>query len=250
MANGRQASWTPAVRRFLDYVEENSVQEVVYPGDSAAAPRTRPFMPIDQIQAYFSRNKELELRSIIKELSFQTDLYPKDILRRYTAVFCTLLHCGHGEYIELLRHKPSLSDSYLPFSVKNPPPGFPHGPEEKSLLAKFCREQWRFCAAVMEDSDSDKHYEEEQVLPIVYRERLAGGATANLWKIELHPTYNKIDPEAMSPVSLDSGSSFYKANTDSNSHRAESTGTHLSSRSTAYRMHSHTTTMKSPHSGK
>jgi len=53
---------------------------------------------------------------------------------------------------------------------------------------------------MIEDSDSDKHYEEEGVLPITYRERLAGGGTANLWLIKLHPTYNQIFPDALYSV--------------------------------------------------
>jgi len=111
------------------------------PRDLVAPRHTQPFMPIDQIQTYLSRNKDFELLSIIKELNLENDLYPKDILRRYTAVFCTLLKSGHGKYIELFRHKPSLRDSYLPLSVKNPPPGFPNSSEERALLVDFCREQ-------------------------------------------------------------------------------------------------------------
>jgi len=221
------------------------VLEIIHPGDSVVPRHTRPFMPIDQVQSYLTQNDNLELLSIIKELSLETELYPKDILRRYTAVFCTLLQSGHGEYIELFRHKSSLSDRSLPFSVHNPPPGFPSGTEESNMLADFCREQWRFCAAVIEDSDSDKHYEEDQVLPIIYKERLAGGGTANLWLIKLHPTYNQIVPDAVIPVSKIWAVLRNNADIEREWKNFKTTRTPLYSKSIVRWTRNHTTTMRS-----
>jgi hypothetical protein len=80
----------------------------------------------------------------------------------------------------------------MPFDINNPPPHFPTATGDGNLLADFCETQWKFCPAVLDDSVSDKHFEEERILPITTRKRLAGGATANLWLITVHPSYNRL----------------------------------------------------------
>lgn len=187
----RQPGWDAAINRFVEQVDRCRAEEILDP--TSTPQRTRPFVPIDEIKAYFEDQQCTEFFSILSAL-FPSGLkiYPKEILPKYTAVFCILLYIGRGQYIDYFRHYNSLSDAALPFNPAHPPANIPHAAEDPGFLNRFCEEQWRFCAQVLEDNLEDKHFESERVLPIISKQRLAGGRSANLWKIKIHPSYNKI----------------------------------------------------------
>lgn len=191
-----QANWDPGLARFFKFVKTNCVLEVVRPGDLSTPPETRSFMPIDRVQKYFSDLHCLELKHILGELFPPGDpvfelVLPGDVLPKYVAVFCTLLFCGHGRYIEQFRQIPSLSDVVLPLDPQNPPAIFPDAPGLPDFFRDFCKEQWRFCVPVF-DSVADTSYEQDRVLPITFRRKLGGVGVACLWEIEIFPSYNKL----------------------------------------------------------
>ena len=139
------------------------------------------------IQAYFERQKFSELRALLTCLYPSDPVKPKTIFPKYIAVFCTLLFAGRGKYIKHFTRFDNLSDTALPFDPKNPPTNQPFTAGDPDFWTDFCKEQWRFCTPILEDSISDKHFETERVLPIIYKERLAGGGSANLWLVKIYP---------------------------------------------------------------
>jgi hypothetical protein len=68
-------------------------------------------------------------------------------------------------------------------------------------LHKFCQAQWKFCARIWEDL-SDKHYDSEQILPIISKKRLSGGGSANIWLVKIHPFYNRLISDDAKLVSI------------------------------------------------
>lgn len=194
----RQPNWQSAISRFLEYVKTDCELEIIDPGvpETHTQPKTRPFMPKDRIQTYFTKQECKELRSIISALFPNTDpINPRVILSKYTSVFCTLLSIGRGEYIEQFRHYDSLNDAALPFNPASPPAHLPEAAGDPEFLRDFCKAQWKFCAATLEDPVADKHFDSEQVLPIIFKKRLAGGGSATLWLVKIYPSYNKLISE-------------------------------------------------------
>lgn len=199
-----QPNWEQSMTRFHEYVKKNCELEILDPGDpdTSKSAKTRPFMPLDRIQAYFERQNFSELRALLACLYPSDPVNPKTIFPKYIAVFCTLLFAGRGKYIKHFTRFDNLSDTALPFDPKNPPANQPFTAGDPDFWTDFCKEQWRFCTPILEDPISDKHFETERVLPIIYKERLAGGGSANLWLVKIYPFYNKIIPDDTKAVSL------------------------------------------------
>ncbi|KAL3425128.1 tein kinase 4-like protein [Phlyctema vagabunda] len=190
-----QPNWEPSIQRFLDFVRRNCELEVVQPRDTAEgiAEETRPFMPKQVIEKYFTDNRFREFKETYSALfpSSHDHCDPRRVLNKYTAVFCTLLQAGRGPYIKHFLQHHSLSDTALPFSLENPPANLPITPGDPNFLSDICNQQWRFCAPVF-DSILNTNFESERVLPITSKTRLAGGGTAALWLIKLRDGYNNL----------------------------------------------------------
>jgi hypothetical protein len=194
MDPGEQPSWEGPIARFLEFVNDKHCElEIVEPEDSEASTpeTTRPFMPLDRVQHYFKDQHFTELRAVLEALFPREAINPTSIFPRYTAVFCTLLCIGRGKWIKYFKHHEALRDTNLPFDPEHLPAHAPPAAGDPSFWHDFCGAQWKFCARVMEDL-SDKHIESERILPIISKKRLAGGGSANIWLVEIHPYYNKL----------------------------------------------------------
>jgi hypothetical protein len=199
-----QPNWEHSLSRFYEYVKNNCAQEIIDPGDpdSSKPATTRPFMPLDRIKSYFERQNYSELRALLASLFPNHPVNPKTIFPKYIAVFCTLLFAGRGNYIKHFTRFDNLSDTALPFDPNNPPTNRPFTAGDPDFWSDFCKQQWRFCAPVFEDPISNKHFEDERILPIICKKRLAGGGSANLWLVKIYPFYNKIIPDNTKDVSF------------------------------------------------
>lgn len=158
-------------------------------------------MPLNEIQDYFGAQHYAELRDILAALFPDGHILPKEIFPKYVAVFCALLCIGKGHYIEHFKHYESLSDTSLPFDPESPPAHWPNTAGDSDFLRKFSKAQWKFCARKWEDL-SDKHYDSEQILPIIYKKRISSGGSANIWLVKIHPFYNRLISEDAKLVSI------------------------------------------------
>jgi hypothetical protein len=134
-----------------------------------------------------SNLKDIILASVPSDSTIDHDT----VLRRYTQVFCILVYMGRARYIKHFTRN-SLSDAALPFDTADPPADLPPAAADPEFWPCFCKEQWRFCAPILEATLSDKHFERDQILPVIFKEKLLGGASATLWQIKLPLSHYKM----------------------------------------------------------
>jgi hypothetical protein len=184
---------------FLDWITVSSEHEVVH-----SDPYVRnPFMPIDRLTEHLQADQYESLWDILTKL-YGEDLqvFPHDIVPAYTAVFCILLRIGKARYIKHFIQFNHLSDIALPFDPTSSPRNFPTSTQDGNFLASFCNEQWKFCAPILQYPLSDKYFEADRVLPIVFKEELARGVSATIWKVKVHPSYNNLIPDELKSVGI------------------------------------------------
>jgi hypothetical protein len=178
------------IQEFFQLVE----RERKYPGINPGSHETISLNLINPVKAYFEENNHEKLNAILAALFKPED--PPDlaevIVQNYTAGFSILLHIGKGKFIEVFAEHNSLEDGHLPFDPSNKPPHFPNSSDEY-FFETFCRKQWRFCCPILSPHRLyNKHFHEEQVLPIATKELLGEGGSAILYKIRIYDEYNKL----------------------------------------------------------
>lgn len=153
-----------------------------------------PFVPKSKVEAYFQDivNVEKILATLYGTSELPVD--PQEIKRKYAKVFCILLLCGRGCYIDSFVRHDNLSDGHLPFDRR--PPSFPPSSSTApNFFEDFYDRQWGFCTPDFEEN-LYKTFEEKEILPITYKRELAGGGSATTYKITLHEEYNKLNPKS------------------------------------------------------
>ncbi len=179
-----------AILKFHQWIEK---AREMGSGD-ASLDLKHPFVPSSKVQAYFQDIDNIE--KILAAL-YGTSELPVDaqeIKRKYAKVFCILLLIGRGRYINSFVRRDNLSDGHLPFDGR--PPSFPPSSSTApNFFEEFCDKQWGFCTPVFEEN-MFKGFETKEILPIIYRRKLAGGGSATTYEIKLHDEYNLLNPES------------------------------------------------------
>jgi hypothetical protein len=178
------------IRVFFEWVKEARHYAIFDPSGR----ERRAFIPIQKVQEHFEDERRQRLIEILEAVFSPgtPPLYAENVLPKYIAVFCILLHIGKGRHIpEFIKHG-SLSDAALPFDPESAPPRFPHSAEDPNFFSKFCDEQWRWCAPKFQRHMLDEEFEAKRVLPITFMEELGDGGSAKLYKIKIHKLYNDL----------------------------------------------------------
>jgi len=90
-----------------------------------------------------------------------------------------------------------LDDGKLPFESQ--PLRWPPDTDPPNWFESFRKEQWKFCAPIVSPSElADKGYVSERILPIISKEKLRGGASADVFKIALEESHNELRPKGCS----------------------------------------------------
>lgn len=150
-----------------------------------------PFVPSSKVQAYFQDIDNIE--RILAALYGPSELPidAQEIKRKYAKVFCILLLIGKGCYIDSFLSRGNLSDNHLPFYER--PQSFPPSSSTApDFFEAFFDRQWEFCTPDFEQN-MNKNFEAKEILPIISKQELAGGASANIYEIELHEEYNLLN---------------------------------------------------------
>jgi len=179
---------------FLNWVANKRVNGTRATGD----PAKHSFIPSDRLDVYL--NEANRLSRLLKAV-FPGDTQPpvapsairgKESSSKYCKVFAILLLIGKGRFIPNFTQIPQLSDSYLPFGVR--PSDFPrYVGKDQDFFTEFFENQWIFCAYEMHFNHILK-LEEERILPFICEERLGKGGSAEVHKIVLHDTYDRLRP--------------------------------------------------------
>ena len=160
----------------------------------------RWFVPDVQIQEYFQNLSTI--RRLIRAVYHDADFLPvgpKEIRDNHSKVFFILILIGKGHLVNLFVRHDGLGDRSLPF--KTPERPFPLLPTDPGFFSSFYDKQWEFCVPTFRDN-MNKDFEDQTILPITQKERLAGGGSATTYKISMHPAYDKLGKEGSgNPVS-------------------------------------------------
>jgi hypothetical protein len=152
------------------------------------------FMPLEDLKTYWTANDCRNLNNLLTEL-FQPHYPPVDpelILREHTAIFCILLRIGQGVLIEHFARYEELSDQRLPFDSDHPPRGFPIAEDDPIFLQKFCEKQWTYCVPIFDDHMLHKHFGQQRLLPIIYKEPRGIEGMAGKYMIKLFGPHNEM----------------------------------------------------------
>lgn len=157
----------------------------------------RPFIPDPDVEAYFE-----DIRSIRKLVAAlfpngaAPHVDPERIRKKYAKVFLILLLTGNGQFIGLFLREDSLCDRYLPFRSR--PARFPQSTADTDFFKYFYHQQWEFCAPIFQYGIDLQFDEKDLILPIISKEKIGGGGSAIVYKIKLHPAYDKLGRESPS----------------------------------------------------
>jgi hypothetical protein len=187
------------IRDFFEWVRQARDYAVLDPSGQ----ERRAFISIQKVEAHFEYLHRQNLIEILHAL-FPEDplLYAENIVPRYTAIFCILLHINKGRYIlEFTKHA-SLRDTALPFDPVNRPSKFPLSAEDPDFFSRFCNEQWKWCAPIFHRYMLNEHFEAKIVLPIIFKEKLGDGGSATIYKIRIHNLFNDLLSDDLKTVSL------------------------------------------------
>jgi len=133
------------------------------------------------------------IEALLDELFRDTEMPAPDaegVMKNYLRPFAILLSAGFGRMISHFVEHLSLRDHLLPFAIESK--DFPKS-TRRDLYKAFCKEQWQFCPVKLEYNMSYR-LESDYILPIVHKEKIGEGGSANLYKIVVEEDYNSLRP--------------------------------------------------------
>jgi hypothetical protein len=174
------------IKDFLKWLKENEIQAVSDDDTRSGA----KFVSLGAVKSYLELDERERLTDILDDLfgdSGGPDL--TDLLTNYLAVFCILLQVGKGRYIKhFVDHE--IHDLYE-FSPEQIPPKFPPILRDEEFYRTFCEAQWRFYVPDFKEN-MNRVFHDRRTLPIVEKQPLASGASANVSIIKIHNSYDKL----------------------------------------------------------
>lgn len=157
------------------------------------------FVPRSKLEEYFGKPYQLEnLLDAVLDGNDRSAVDPNYIRSHYLQSFAILLCIGEGRMIQHFQQQSSLRDQKLPHRTK--PDDFPFTSPDK--FEEFKHEQWQFCASSLEYGMSHR-FKEEDILPIIRKEKIGEGGSAIIYKIVVDESYNSLRPRGhVIPVRL------------------------------------------------
>ena len=158
---------------------------------SSASP-DHPFMPLLDLQAYFRAHHRTH--KILRALFFEREpgalhSLVQPLEARYLRVFTILILLGKGRFIEHFIQYHNLRDDLLPFLTE--PQHFPIDPNDPTFWDSFYKKQFAYCPHFFRHNENYR-LEDLLILPITTKEVISRGGSATLYKIKLHPYYDKL----------------------------------------------------------
>jgi hypothetical protein len=180
-----QPNHHPVIQEFYAWFSKSCCIGTLGPAPEPNA----SFMPSTVLESYFKDTRRL--KKIIEAL-FETrypPVSPEAIQGNYDKVLGILLCIGKGRFIQTFIEYHNLRDERLPFDDR--PKNFPTEGGDEHFFDSFYRRQWTFCPPVFQRGKSVRH-DSNCILPIIFKEELSGGASAIIYKIALHESYNRL----------------------------------------------------------
>lgn len=167
--------------------------EAQLPGLGGPACETiRKFIPRLNLENYFDRGHQLKkLLHTVLNSEQRTAVDVGYVRRSYLQTFATLLCIGRGDLIYYFQQHQSLRDEKMPYRTSTPPDSFPFTTPD--IFEPFKSEQWQFCTSKLEYAMTTRFHEED-ILPIIRKDRIGEGGSAIIYKIVLDKYYNSLLP--------------------------------------------------------
>jgi len=183
-----QPSEEQAIQDFIAWVDKNRTN-----GKLGSSNTDCPFMPLELLESHLK--VQGRLRRILTALFPQSHflpINPEDIWRLGTVrIFAILILIGKGRYIKTIAQWPMLTDQHLPFLSE--PLHFPKLADgDTSIWSAFYEKQFQFCPHVFAGGATDTSLEDGTILPIVEKEFICRGGSAEIYKIKLHTKYDHL----------------------------------------------------------
>ena len=177
----------PSVQCLITWINENSIQGIrCFQSASKCS-----FVPLPRLKAYLDRRR----MTVLLQALFDPNAVPVQwdrIRTDYSRVFCILILIGKGRYIKHFTEHDGLSDQKLPFEAK--PRFFPTATYDPNFFSAFFEKQWTFCPHEFQYNKIDSRVENDCILPITDVEKLAGGGSAEIYRIVVDEAYDKLNP--------------------------------------------------------
>ena len=149
-----------------------------------------PFVPRSNLEKYFERPRQVEnLLDAVLDSHERPAVEASYVREHYLQSFATLLCINEGGMIHRFVQYKSLQDQKLPYRTR--PDGFPFTTPD--IFEEFKKAQWQFCASNLEYSMNDR-FKEEDILPIIRKEKIGEGGSAIIYKIVVDEEYNSLRP--------------------------------------------------------
>ena len=174
------------IQEFLEWLPKNYINGTNGP----SATLNRPFMPLPDLQTYLrAENRITKLLGALQVESLHQGLI-ETLGNHYIRVFTILTLIGKGRYIGHFVSHRNLRDSQLPFLEK--PAHFPIEPNFPNFWESFYEQQFTLCPHSFGANENLLKLEDPCILPIISKKVLAHGGSAFIYKIKLHPFYDKL----------------------------------------------------------
>ena len=176
------------IQELLDWVPKHCISGTNGP----SATLNCLFMPLPDLEAFLKAHNRTNrlLRALYPQREHPVTV--ANLEASYIRVFTILVLIGKGRYIGHFVKHLNLDDLHLPFLEK--PTHFPIDPNDSTFWTSFYERQFAFCAHHFRNNQDYKKLEELCVLPIVKKEVLGSGGSAAIYKIVLHPFYDRLNP--------------------------------------------------------
>lgn len=150
---------------------------------------TRQYIPRSKLEEYLGGRRLNHLLDAVLTSEDRHTVDERYVRGHYLQSFATLLCIGYGNLIGLFQQYGSLRDENLPHCRK--PYGFPFTTPD--AFEAFRKEQWQFCAPKLEYNMSVS-FKEDDILPIIRKEKIGEGGSAIVYKIVVDADYNALLP--------------------------------------------------------
>lgn len=156
--------------------------------------KTCMFIPKSRIEDYFKRPHQLDkLLDKVLDPSVRPAVDANYVRGNYLRSFAILLCIGKGHLIHHFQQHQSLQDDKLPYGTR--PDEFPFTTPDE--FQEFKNAQWQFCAPTL-NYTMNSCFKEEDILPIISKDKIGEGGSAIIYKIVVDENYNSLLPQVRS----------------------------------------------------
>lgn len=185
-----QPDSNPRIQNFWGWLDDE--QQLAYGYSGLELEKRSQFVPSSVLKAYFESPRKLQ--RILDALFPNTDdpIEAETILEGdYLTVFVILLSISKGTYIEHFVHHEGLRDDKFPLEAR--PYEWPKTKSSEDFWEDFKAAQWKFYPYTFARNKTDIRVGSRRILPITERELIKEGGSSKIFKIKIHPDYDRLE---------------------------------------------------------